>query len=154
MKQHRKKYKRSIDQDIKDKSIHHLDLNHSNNKIENLVALDPEIHSRLHQLLHYVEVLDILEKYERDKIKVYRDDGFGTTFPRSTIKIDNQFLKQNKYEDILNKLCAGIDEISDKLFEAIDYRDKHFKQDASVSTTSSTGIEDSLDSNSGMIYTL
>ena len=71
LKDYRKKFKRYYGLEFgKDYQIHHIDLNHNNNDINNLMIIPKELHEKYHKALYNVELMSEGNRLE----KVFRFD--------------------------------------------------------------------------------
>lgn len=111
---HRTIYKTFVNQDLNGKHIHHLDLNHNNNNIENLVAIPVSLHNRIHDFHRKCETLDILEKFEKDGKHQYYDKGTGTCFPSKFINAD-YYLNKYDYNSVENNILNSIENLQNEL---------------------------------------
>lgn len=106
-------YKRNTRQNIIGKDIHHINLNHNDNSLSNLVAVSKELHKRIHKFFYNCEILDILEKYEKDGIVKYYSIS-----PLTAVK--NRWVNARKYKkrfDFLSLENKIINEIPDLIKE-------------------------------------
>lgn len=118
-------YMKYIRQNIRNKDIHHMDLNHNNNDISNLVAVSKSFHRRLHRFYHDCEVLDILEKYENDGIIKYYSKSPLTAVKNRWINV-NYYIKRFDFVSIQNKITREIPLIMNELDKAL--KQKNFKK--------------------------
>lgn len=71
LKDYRKKFKRYYGLEFgKDYQIHHIDLNHNNNDINNLMIIPKGLHEKYHKALYNVELMSEGNRLE----KVFRFD--------------------------------------------------------------------------------
>ena len=124
---HRNIYKRNTRQNIIGKDIHHINLNHNDNRISNLVAVSKELHKRIHKFFYNCEILDILEKYEKDGIIRYYSIS-----PLTAVK--NRWVNAIKYKkrfDFLsleNKIINEIPELIKELDLAVKEKELYIKK--------------------------
>ena len=124
---HRNIYKRNTKQNIIGKDIHHINLNHNDNRLSNLVAVSKELHKRIHKFFYNCEILDILEKYEKDGIIRYY-----STSPLTAVK--DRWVNARKYKirfDFLsleNKIINEIPELMKELDLALKEKELYIKK--------------------------
>lgn len=111
-------YMKCIKQNIRNKDIHHMDLNHNNNDISNLVAVSKSFHRRLHRFYHDCEILDILEKYENDGIIKYYSKSPLTAVKNRWINV-KYYIKRFDFVSIQNKITREIPLIINELDNAL-----------------------------------
>ena len=116
-------YMRCVKQDISNKDVHHIDLNHNNNDISNLVAVSKSFHRRLHRFYHDCEILDILEKYENDGIIKYYSKSPLTAVKDRWINAKN-YKKRFDFLKIENKITNEIPELMKELDLALKEKNK------------------------------
>lgn len=95
MKNYREKYKRYYNIEFgREYEIHHIDLNHENNDIENLVLLPKKLHHRYH---FYINAL---QPMQTEKYKITFD-----------IRITGNYLNEITYErTMMNGLIDALEE--------------------------------------------
>lgn len=111
-------YMKHIKQDIKNKDIHHMDLNHNNNNLSNLVAVSKSLHRRLHRFFYECEILDILEKYENDGIIKYYSKSPLTAVKNRWINV-KYYIKRFDFVSIQNKISKEVPLIMNELDKAL-----------------------------------
>lgn len=116
-------YMKYIKQNIGNKDIHHMDLNHNNNDISNLVAVSKSFHRRLHRFYHDCEILDILEKYENDGIIKYYSKSPLTAVKNRWINV-KYYIKRFDFVSIQNKISKEIPLIMNELDKALKQKNR------------------------------
>lgn len=116
-------YKYNTKQDIADKDIHHINLNHNDNKLSNLVAVPKELHKRIHRFFLNCEILDILEKYKKDGINRYYSTSNYTAVKNRWVNAKN-YKKRFDFLEIENKITNEIPELMKELDLALKEKNK------------------------------
>lgn len=116
-------YMKCVKQDIKNKDVHHMNLNHNDNKISNLVAVSKELHKRIHRFFLNCEILDILEKYKKDGINRYYSTSQYTAVKDRWINAKN-YKKRFDFFKIENKIINEIPELMKELDLALKEKNK------------------------------
>ena len=111
-------YKYNTKQNIAGKDIHHINLNHNDNKLSNLVAVPKELHKRIHKFFYYCEILDILEKYKKDGINRYYSTSNYTAVKDRWVNARN-YIKRFDFVSIQNKIIQEVPLIMNELDEAL-----------------------------------
>lgn len=111
-------YIRSVKQDISNKDVHHMNLNHNDNRISNLVAVSKELHKRIHRFYYHCEILDILEKYKKDGINRYYSTSKYTAVKDRWINAKN-YIKRFDFVSIQNEIIQETPLIMNELDEAL-----------------------------------
>ena len=116
-------YMKCVKQDIKNKDVHHINLNHNDNKISNLVAVSKELHKRIHRFFLNCEILDILEKYKKDGINRYYSTSKYTAVKNRWVNAKN-YKKRFDFLKIENKITNEIPELMKELDLALKEKNK------------------------------
>lgn len=115
-KSYRTKYKRYFDIDFGHNfAIHHIDFNHSNNDINNLLLLPVELHAKYHLIINALSIDPVKTKSDgfidfRLSNRLVTDYGFNfvddiaDTISECKMWID---LKNNKYDEKLQIMLLG-----------------------------------------------
>lgn len=117
-------YKYNIHTDIKNKDIHHLNLNHNDNKLTNLIALDKQVHKRLHQFFLTCERLDILEKFKKDHVIKYYSKSNYTAVKDRWINVEN-YIKRFDIMQLRQQVIRETPILMQELDNALKIRDRH-----------------------------
>lgn len=117
-------YKYNTRQNIVGKDIHHLNLNHNDNRLTNLIALDKQVHKRLHQFFLTCERLDILEKFKKDHVIKYYSKSNYTAVKDRWINVEN-YIKRFDIMQLRQQIIQETPILMQELDKAIKIRDKH-----------------------------
>lgn len=120
-------YKYNTRQNITGKDIHHINLDHNDNRLSNLVAVSKELHKRIHKFFLNCEILDILEKYKKDGINRYYSTSKYTAVKDRWINAKN-YKKRFDFMLIQNKIIQEVPLIMDELDKAIKQKEFYIKK--------------------------
>ena len=68
---YRKLYEKHIDKIPKGYEVHHIDFNHKNNNIDNLIAIPKKVHTVIHQcgFMNRNEIQNLLQIYKINEVQ-------------------------------------------------------------------------------------
>lgn len=115
MKDYRKLFKESYNINFnKNYEIHHIDLNHENNSIDNLMILPKNLHSQYHYLLNAVGNMDdvfIVTFYSKIHGSCINGDNYNLSMCEELIKVLRECNKWYDYKLYLEGKLPNIHNI-------------------------------------------